>query len=108
MSIVAITKGAYNPDIIITIKNNNLEEGIECFSNWLSIDEQTNGEEDKKNVQLILKVFDKENDKLLLQDNLKNLEIMIKFDNGVPFCLFCNTDDCAHTGFAICAKQNLY
>ena len=31
---------ANDPSNIIKIKNNNLEEGIEYFSNWLSINEQ--------------------------------------------------------------------
>jgi hypothetical protein len=52
-------------------------------------------------------VFDKENDKLLRQDNLKNLEIVVKFENGVPFCLFYKADDCVYNSFAICVKQYL-
>jgi hypothetical protein len=36
-----------------------------------------------------------------------NLDIEVIFIDGVPFCTLCGIDDCAHTGFAICAKQNL-
>ena len=105
MPIISKTKSIYNADIF-EIKNNNLEEGIECFSQWLSI-EEGNSEDSNKNVQLILIVFEKKNNKLLLHDNLHNSDIEIVFTDGVPFCTLCSTDDCAHTGFAICAKQNL-
>ncbi len=93
----------------IEIVNNNLEEGMECFNHWLSIQdgENKNDEDDSRKIQLILKVFEKEKKKLLLHDNLKNLNIEVVFTDGVPFCTFCQIDDCAHTGFAICAKQNL-
>src|SRR5215211_1541028 len=102
MPILPKTKSVYDSSII-EIKNNNLEEGIECFSQWLSI-EEGNSEDSTKNVQLTLIVFEKKNNKLLLHDNLHNLDIEIVFTDGVPFCILCNTDDCAHTGFAICAK----
>ena len=94
---------------ILEIKNNNVEEGIECFSHWLSIQDGENksDENNSRNIQLILKVFEKEKNKLLLHDNLKNLDIEVVFTDGVPFCTLCQIDDCAHTGFAICAKQNL-
>ena len=91
---------------IFEIKNNNIEEGIECFSHWLSIKEG-NYVEDDRNVQLTLIAFENENNKLLLHDNPNNLDIEIVFTDGVPFCTLCQTDDCAHTGFAICARQNL-
>ena len=91
---------------ILEIKNNNVEEGIECFSHWLSIEDGNS--EDEKNVQLILKVFEKEKNKLLLHDNFNNLDIEVIFTDGVPFCNLCQIDDCAHTGFAICTKQNLF
>jgi hypothetical protein len=91
---------------ILEIKNNNVEEGIECFSHWLSIEDGNS--EDKKNVQLILKVFEKEKNKLLLHDNFNNLDIEVIFTDGVPFCTLCQIDDCAHAGFAICTKQNLF
>jgi hypothetical protein len=93
----------------IEIVNNNLEEGMECFNHWLSIQDGGNksDEDDSRKIQLILKVFEKEKNKLLLHDNLKNLDIEVVFIDGVPFCTFCQIDDCAHTGFAICAKQNI-
>jgi hypothetical protein len=91
---------------IFEIKNNNVEEGIECFSRWLSI-KDGNCDEDNRNIQLTLTTFEREKNKLLLHDNLINLDIEVVFTDGVPFCNLCQIDDCAHTGFAICAKQNL-
>ena len=68
---------------------------------------QESDEDNSRNIQLILKVSEKEKNKLLLHDNFKNLDIEVVFTDGVPFCTLCQIDDCAHTGFAICAKQNL-
>ena len=94
---------------IFEIKNNNVEEGMECFNHWLSIqDGGINSDEDNRNIQLILKVFEKEKNKLLLHDNFINLDIEVIFTDGIPFCILCQIDDCAHTGFAICTKQNLH
>ena len=90
---------------ILEIKNNNVEEGIECFSHWSSIEDRNC--EVKRNNQLTLTVFEREKNKLLLHDNLNNLDIEVVFTDGVPFCNMCGLDDCAHAGFAICAKQNL-
>lgn len=87
------------------IKNNNVEEGIECFSHWSSIED--GNLEVKRNNQLTLKVFERDKNRLLIHDNFKNLNIEVEFTDGVPFCHICGIDDCAHAGFAICAKQNL-
>ncbi len=83
------------------VKNNQLDYGILCFSQWLS-SKEGNATDDLK---IILKNQDDENDIKLL-DVVENVEVSIVFDNGIPFCKKCNTDDCAHTGFAICVKQN--
>ena len=86
MPIVSKTKSVYNSGIF-EIKNNNLEEGIECFSQWLSI-EEGNSEDSNKNVQLTLIVFEKKNNKLLLHDNLHNSDIEIVFTDGVHSVLY--------------------
>jgi hypothetical protein len=101
-------KNVYNYFAICAIKNNNVEEGIECFNHWLSTQEEGySGFEENRMIQLTLKAFEKEKNKLLLHDNLVNLDIEVVFNDGAPFCSICRVDDCAHTGFAICAKQNL-
>ena len=84
MPIISKTKSVYNSGIL-EIKNNNLEEGIECFSQWLSI-EEGNSEDGNKNVQLTLIVFEKMNNKLLLHDNFHKSDIEIIFTDGVQFC----------------------
>ena len=97
-----------NDDLaLFEIKNNSLEEGIECFTQWLSIRDGNCDEENRRNMQLTLIAFEKDKNKILLHDNLKNLDIEVSFTDGVPFCNLCHIDDCAHTGFAICTKLTL-
>ncbi|MDR4510095.1 MAG: hypothetical protein MRJ93_00120 [Nitrososphaeraceae archaeon] len=88
------------------IRNNVLEEGVECYSHWLSV-EEGNHETDIP-VQLELKQleYNKDNDRLIIHDNLQNTDIEVIISNGFPVCTLCKTDDCAHTGFAICVIQN--
>ena len=57
MVIIDQTKYSYNSNSLFKNKNNKLEEGMECFSNWLSIEE--GNEENKKNVHLILKAWER-------------------------------------------------
>jgi hypothetical protein len=93
-----------NNDNIIEVKNNILEEGIECFTHWLSAEE---GNSEKNSyIQLTLKIFEKDN-RIIIHDYFQNIDIEVKFDNGIPLCILCNTSECAHAGFAICAEQNL-
>ncbi len=96
----------------VEIVNNNSEEGMECFNHWLSIQDggynnNNNDHDNKINIQSILKVFEKDKNTMLLYDNVLKLDIEVVFTDGVPFCNMRSLDDCAHTGFAICAKQNL-
>jgi hypothetical protein len=63
--------------------------------------------EENRTIQLTFKAFEKEKDKVLLHDNLVNLDIEVVFIDGASFCSICIIDDCAHTG-SICAKQNLH
>ena len=111
MPILPVTDKGLDDDFIQVIINNNLEDGIECFNHWLFTHDEgynnSNDEDSKINIQLILKVFEKEKNQLLLYDNILKLDIKVIFIDGVPFCTLCGIDDCAHTGFAICAKQNL-
>ena len=66
--------------------------------------EEENG---KKNyIQLSLIIFEKDS-LILIHDNFHIMDIEVKFDNGVPICILCNTYDCAHIGFAVWAEQNL-
>ena len=108
MPVLPETNNRVNDDFaIFEIKNNNVEEGIECFSHWLSIKEGNCDEDNRRNIHLTLTAFEREKNKILLHDNLNNLDIEVVFTDGVPFCILCHIDDCAHTGFAICAKLSL-
>lgn len=108
MSILPENNNSLNDEFGISeIKNNNVEEGIECFTHWLSIRDGNYGEDNRRNIHLTLTTIGKEKNKILLHDNLNNLDIEVVFTDGVPFCTLCHTDDCAHTGFAICAKLSL-
>ena len=82
-----------NNDNIIEVKNNILEEGIECFTHWLSAEE---GNSEKNSyIQLTLKIFEKDN-RIIIHDYFQNIDIEVKFDNGIPLCTLCNTSECAH------------
>jgi hypothetical protein len=92
-----------NDNNIIEVKYNILEEGIECFTHWLSAEE---GNSEKNSyIQLTLKIFEKDN-RILIHDYFQNIDIEVKFDNGVPVCTLCKRAECAHAGFAICTEQN--
>lgn len=88
------------------IRNNVLEEGVECFSHWLSVEEGNSAAD--IHVQLELKELEYKNNKLIIHDNMNNQDIEIIINNGFPVCTLCKTDDCAHSGFAICVIQNQY
>ncbi len=108
MSVLPETNNSINDDFaLFEIKNNNVEEGIECFTHWLSVKDGNCDEEGRRNMQLSLTTSEKEKNKILLHDNLNDLDIEVVFTDGVPLCTLCHTDDCAHTGFAICAKLTL-
>lgn len=92
----------YDESIEQDIKNNQIDYGILCFSQWLSSKEGNTTDE----LKIILKNQDDENN-IELFDLVENVEVDVIFDNGIPFCKKCQTGDCAHTGFAICVKQNI-
>ncbi|NOJ29511.1 MAG: hypothetical protein DA328_05010 [Nitrososphaeraceae archaeon] len=92
----------HDESIETDIKNNQIDYGIFCFSKWLSSEEGNITDE----LKIILRNQDKEND-VKLFDVDENSEVNVIFENGIPFCKKCQTDDCAHTGFAICVKQNI-
>ena len=79
-------------------------EDIECFTQWLSAEEGNNGR--NSYIQMTLTIFEKVN-RILSHDNYQNIDIEVKFDNGVPVCSLCKTAGCVQAGFAICAEQNL-
>jgi hypothetical protein len=81
------------------IRNNSLDEGVTTFGLWLNA-------EDKESVAtpIIMKEFT-EGRRAVLQDNVLQKEVIVNIVEGIPFCIECRSNDCAHVGFAICAEQ---
>ncbi len=81
------------------IRNNNLDEGVVTFGLWLNA-------ENKKSlsIPITMKEF-AEGRRAILQDNLLQKEIIVNIVQGVPFCIECKSNDCAHVGFVICTEQ---
>jgi len=82
-------------------KCETLEEGTSAFVHWLN-------SEDKKSLAgenpIVLLKFLNDIHTILYDTHLqKQLEVEVK--NGVPFCTYCQEDDCAHVGFAIEVEQ---
>ncbi|MGI9010581.1 MAG: hypothetical protein ACR2F1_05275 [Nitrososphaeraceae archaeon] len=77
----------------------DLDDGESAFMEWLNSEDKTSS----KN-HMILKKF--ENDKeCSIHDNTLNSEIIVTINDGVPFCVSCQDDSCAHVGFTVCIMQ---
>ena len=84
-----------------TVKCETLEDGTEAFMKWMN-------SPDKKSLSsanpIVLIKFT--NDKhTIVYDTIMSHEVDIEVTDGIPFCNFCKSDDCAHVGFAICIEQ---
>lgn len=82
-------------------KCETIDDGTSAFMQWLN-------SEDKKSIDsgnpLILLKF--VNDKhTIIHDSLLGSEIDVESHEGIPFCNYCKSDDCAHVGFTICVEQ---
>jgi hypothetical protein len=89
----------------LEIRNNILEEGRECFTHWLPA-EDGNGERNNY-IQLSLKIFEKDS-RILIHNNSHNTDIEVKFDNGVPVCILCNTYElCPYRVCNLCRTKSL-
>ena len=77
----------------------DLDDGESAFIEWLSSEDKICS----KN-HMILKKF--ENDKeCIVHDNTLKSDVIITINDGVPFCLSCQDDSCAHVGFTVCVMQ---
>jgi len=87
-----------NNDIV---KCETLEDGTEAFMKWMN-------STDKKSLYsanpiVLIKFI---NDKYtIVYDTIMSQEVDVELTDGIPFCNFCKSDDCAHVGFAICIEQ---
>lgn len=77
----------------LEIRNNILEESMECFNHQFSFEEENS--ERNNYIQLSLIIFEKKQSHTI-HDNFYNIDIKVKFDKGVPVCTLCNSYDCAH------------
>jgi hypothetical protein len=84
------------------VRNNNIDEGVSAFTLWLG----SKGK-DSMVMPIAMKQFTPGISKVvvLLQDNILQKDIIVDVVDGVPFCNECRSNDCAHVGFVICAKQ---
>ena len=84
-----------------TVKCETLEDGTEAFMKWMN-------STDKKSLSsanpivLIKFISDKHT---IVYDTIMYQEVDVELTNGIPFCNFCKSDDCAHVGFGICIEQ---
>jgi hypothetical protein len=83
------------------VKCETLEDGTEAFMKWMN-------STDKKSLSsanpiVLIKFI---NDKhTIVYDTIMSQEVDVELTDGIPFCNFCKSDDCAHVGFAICIEQ---
>jgi hypothetical protein len=86
-------------------KIGTLDNGANTFMQWLdSIDKQRQHNNNPMNIAIILRRFIKDRRTTLYDNNLKS-EIDVEINEGVPFCRYCNLDDCSHVGFTISLEQ---
>jgi len=77
----------------------DLDDGESAFMEWLNSEDKISS----KN-HMILKKF--ENDKeCIVHDNTLKSDVIVTINDGVPFCLSCQDDSCAHVGFTVCVMQ---
>lgn len=86
----------------IQIRANTLDEGMITFGQWL----YSKDDSQRWDNRLVLKQF-VTSSHAVLQDNTAGIgiDIVVDISNGIPLCRNCRSDDCAHVGFTICAKQ---
>ena len=77
----------------------DLDDGESAFIEWLNSEDKTSS----KNHMILKKL---KNDKeCSMHDNTLNSEIIVTINDGVPYCLSCQDDSCAHVGFTVCIMQ---
>jgi hypothetical protein len=83
-------------------KCESLDQGTFAFLHWMNSDVKKSLSSSDN--PIILKRF--VNDKYtILHDTCLSRDVGVKITEGIPFCKYCNSDDCAHVGFAICVEQ---
>lgn len=85
---------------VIRRTNNDVDEGVIAFSVWLQRS-RANG---SSATPICLEEFVPHR-LVLLRDHVIQKDVSVEISNGIPQCKECNSNDCAHVGFAICAEQ---
>lgn len=82
-------------------KDATIDEGTEDFIQWL-------GSSDKKSLRsgnpMVLIKFVNDVHTVLYDTKLSE-EVEVRLTEGIPFCNYCKSDECAHVGFAIWVEQ---
>ena len=82
-----------------------LDNGTTAFMRWLdSVNKQQLLPNNSLDIPIILRKFIKDKHITLFDKNLES-EIDVEIKEGVPFCSYCNLDDCSHVGFTISLEQ---
>jgi len=81
-----------------------LDSGTIAFMQWLDSENKQYKPNYPVDVPIILRKFIKDKRIILYDTNLES-EIDVEIIEGVPFCRFCNLDDCSHVGFTISLEQ---
>jgi hypothetical protein len=82
-------------------KCESIDDGTSAFMQWLNSEDKKST--DSGNPLILLKFV---NDKhTIIHDSLLGLKIDVESHDGIPFCGYCKSDDCAHVGFTICVEQ---
>ena len=78
-----------------------IDDGTDAFMQWMN-------SADKKSLSsanpIVLIKFMNDVHTVLYDTTLAK-EIDVESSNGIPYCNYCKSDDCAHVGFTICLEQ---
>ena len=79
----------------------SLEEGMQAFIQWLNSEDKCSLS--LQNPIVLLKLTN--DTRIILYDTSIKTQLEVESYNGVPYCKYCNVDDCAHVGFSIEVEQ---
>jgi hypothetical protein len=82
-------------------KCESLDEGTFAFMCWMNSENKKSITSD--NPIVLLKFV---NDKhTILYDTDLHSKVDVEINEGIPYCRYCNLDDCSHVGFAVCVEE---
>ncbi len=85
-----------------TIRNNEIGDGVVAFSIWMSSQEAEDSSPSAASISSRKFVPGR---LVVMHDNVIQKDVSVEISDGIPFCKECDTGDCAHVGFAVCAAQ---